>query len=460
MPPQGHAFISIKRSTLAVDWSWQQAAPGRKRLWAKTNVPTLRQTVQNHLPRLEEAAELRDRKSIDKFVASIVNALNAGVDASTLWSNPPPRSISGFDQECKGMCAEVQQLRRRWQQTGEDEDYEAYRQARNGKGRLIQKVLRSTHRQRVEDAATSQSGLWNLVKWAKNRHNTTSACTPALNARTSYTEDRESSAQGSPEQSSGLCKLHDACLQLGYCPAHFKESITVVLRNQGKGDYSQPKAYRPIALLNTLGKVMGAISQTGLPISPTLTGSSQAVPGSRKLTSTEHATHPLLQRIHQAWSQGEAASLLLLDVSDAYHSVSRERLLHNLRKRRNTDLIEACKAEKTEAVGYTDDVSILVVGPTAQHNCKTLKGMHEKAGEWAKKHGSLFAPATYEQVHFTRDPKRTAHALRLMHATIQASPSCRYLGIQMDTRLRWDHHREKVEARGTERLSALSAGVL
>ncbi|RYP01304.1 hypothetical protein DL766_004706 [Monosporascus sp. MC13-8B] len=404
MPPQGHAFISIKRSTLAVDWSWQQAAPGRKRLWAKTNVPTLRQTVQNHLPRLEEAAELRDRESIDKFVASIVNALNAGVDASTLWSNPPPRSISGFDQECKGMCAEVQQLRRRWQQTGEDEDYEAYRQARNGKGRLIQKVLRSTHRQRVEDAATSQSGLWNLVKWAKNRHNTTSACTPALNARTSYTEDRESSAQGSPEQSSGLCKLHDACLQLGYCPAHFKESITVVLRNQGKGDYSQPKAYRPIALLNTLGKVMGAISQTGLPISPTLTGSSQAVPGSRKLTSTEHATHPLLQRIHQAWSQ--------------------------------------------------------VVGPTAQHNCKTLKGMHEKAGEWAKKHGSLFAPATYEQVHFTRDPKRTAHALRLMHATIQASPSCRYLGIQMDTRLRWDHHREKVEARGTERLSALSAGVL
>ncbi|KAG9229502.1 hypothetical protein BJ875DRAFT_193500 [Amylocarpus encephaloides] len=31
----------------------------------------------------------------------------------------------------------------------------------------------------------------------------------------------------------------------------------------------------------------------------------------------------------------------------------------------------------------------------------------------------------------------TTHPLRLPHATINASPSCRYLGIQMDSRLRW-----------------------
>ncbi len=67
-------------------------------------------------------------------------------------------------------------------------------------------------------------------------------------------------------------------------------------------------------------------------------------------------------------------------------------------------------------------------------------------------------PAKYELVHFTRDPKaNSTHALRLPHATIPASPSCRYLGIQMDTKLRWDYHREKVEANATKRLSALSA---
>ena len=123
------------------------------------------------------------------------------------------------------------------------------------------------------------------------------------------------------------------------------------------------------------------------------------------------------------------ASLLLLDVSGAYDNVSRERLLHNLRKRRvcqniiawvasflsgrsttlklqeytapsrpietgipqgsrlspilylfyNADLIEACKTEETEAVGYIDDASTLAVGQSAQRNCKTLKLIHRKA---------------------------------------------------------------------------------
>ena len=56
-----------------------------------------------------------------------------------------------------------------------------------------------------------------------------------------------------------LHKLFNACLQEGYFPAHFKESITVVLRKPGKDDYTQPKSYKPIALLNTLGKALEAI---------------------------------------------------------------------------------------------------------------------------------------------------------------------------------------------------------
>src|SRR5205807_2653760 len=80
------------------------------------------------------------------------------------------------------------------------------------------------------------------------------------------------------------------------------------------------------------------------------------------------------------------------------------------------------------------------------------------AQKWAEQHGSQFAPAKYELVHFTRDPTiSVTHSLRLPQATIKASPSCRYLGIQMDSKLRWDYHRENVEAKATKRLSALSA---
>ncbi|KFZ04770.1 hypothetical protein V502_09996, partial [Pseudogymnoascus sp. VKM F-4520 (FW-2644)] len=244
----------------------------------------------NQLSQAPSATELQDKESIDEYVRSIINALNAGIDASTPWSNPSPHSIPGLDQECKDICAEVQQLRRR-------------------KGRHIQKTLRNTHRQRVEEASASESGLWKLVKWAKNRHTTASTCTPTLmkpdgelahqaeekaetlrqsffplplRADLSDINEHEypqpiecpeitpqeimkavrraapNKAPGTDDITNGvlhqtldillpsLHKLFNACLQLGYCPAHFKETITVALRKPGKDDYSQPKS-RPEA---------------------------------------------------------------------------------------------------------------------------------------------------------------------------------------------------------------------
>lgn len=40
-----------------------------------------------------------------------------------------------------------------------------------------------------------------------------------------------------------LQSLYNACLQLHYCPQHFRESITVTLRKPGKSDYGQLKSY-------------------------------------------------------------------------------------------------------------------------------------------------------------------------------------------------------------------------
>ena len=93
----------------------------------------------------------------------------------------------------------------------------------------------------------------------------------------------------------------------------------------------------------------------------------------------------------------------------------------------NADLIEACKTDDTEAVGYIDDVSILAIGPSAPSNCKTLKRIHAKAEDWATKHGSKFAPAKYELVHFTRDPRaNSTHALPHDYQGLPFVPISRY----------------------------------
>ena len=50
--------------------------------------------------------------------------------------------------------------------------------------------------------------------------------------------------------------LFNACVKLGYHPKVFKRANTVVLRKPKKNDYTNLKAYRLIALLNTIEKAL------------------------------------------------------------------------------------------------------------------------------------------------------------------------------------------------------------
>ena len=46
------------------------------------------------------------------------------------------------------------------------------------------------------------------------------------------------------------------CIDLGYWPNHFKKSTMIIISKPNKLSYDSPKSFRPIALLNTLGKLI------------------------------------------------------------------------------------------------------------------------------------------------------------------------------------------------------------
>jgi hypothetical protein len=50
--------------------------------------------------------------------------------------------------------------------------------------------------------------------------------------------------------------LAQASWKLGYIPRKLKSAITVVLQKPGKPSYKYTKAWRPIILLSTLGKLI------------------------------------------------------------------------------------------------------------------------------------------------------------------------------------------------------------
>ncbi|KAM0724065.1 hypothetical protein Q7P37_000245 [Cladosporium fusiforme] len=234
--------------------------------------------------------------------------------------------------------------------------------------------------------------------------------------------------------------------------------------------------------------------------------------GGRKLRSTEHALHMIIERIYKAWNsgRGKVASLLLLDVSGAFDNVSHERLLHNLRTRRvdekmvlwitsflgqrqtritmddftseeyaintgvpqgsplspilyifyNAGLLETCELDQgTTATGYIDDAAILACGDTTSETCEKLKLALEKAQHWASTHASKFAPDKFQLTHFTRSRTRfdTEKEIETEWESILPSTTCKYLGVVMDQKLNWKSHIEEIRRKVSKSVNALAS---
>jgi ribonuclease HI len=298
-------------------------------------------------------------------------------------------------------------------------------------------------------------------------------------------------------------------------PQHFKKSTTVVLRKPGKDNYTMAKSYRPIALLNTVGKTLDAILARRISY---VAEAYQLLPtnhlGGRKATSTEHAAHLLIESIYASRPLSSAhhiSTILSLDVSGAFDYVSHIRLQHNLRKRQldpklvkligsflqhrtttlhfdnytskpfhtntgipqgsplspilylfyNADLLESCNDKElgTSAIGYIDDINIIVHGVTAEENCAKLKAIYTKCQEWERRHASKFNPSKYCLLHIARGQKRvpTYPLILPEREPLHPSSCCRFLGIILDSKLNWNQYIQHIQARATRSLTALAS---
>ncbi len=94
-----------------------------------------------------------------------------------------------------------------------------------------------------------------------------------------------------------LLPLYNAYWTLGYHSKLFRESKTTVLRKPAKGDYTQPKVYRPIALLNTLGKALESTMASRISFAAEEFDllPRRHMGGGRKARGTEHGLQVLLE---------------------------------------------------------------------------------------------------------------------------------------------------------------------
>ena len=307
-----------------------------------------------------------------------------------------------------------------------------------------------------------------------------------------------------------LAHLFTACLQIGHHPTPFKHSTTVVVRKPDK-DYSLPEAYRPIALLNTLGKVLERIVAERISSAAEehhLLPDSQM--GARRKRSTTTALAYLTEQIHTIWNRNPkfVASMLSLDLTGAYDRVSHPRLLSNLRKARMPEwvvtyiasfltgrstqlsfsgyqsapiqtattgipqgsslspilflffaagLLAMLRSPNASSFGFVDDTNILTFSNTTEQNCRILESLHEKCLLWAHQHGASFAPDKYKLIHFSRHTKHVNLRATIDIQGVRVAPvtKLRVLGIWVDNKLRWGPHIRIVEQRGKALVASL-----
>ena len=253
-----------------------------------------------------------------------------------------------------------------------------------------------------------------------------------------------------------LGPYYHATFELKFYPPGWKYSTTAVLRKADKPDYSPPKAYRPIMLLNTIAKILSSIVAEDL---VHLSETHNLLPtnhfGGRLGRST---TDSLMLAVHwtfEKWRKGLVVSGLFLDISGAFLNAVISRLIHNLRRQQipieytewitqcmtgrktilmfddyksepfevingldqgdppssvlygfyNADLIEPSRDPNELKSAFVDDTMFFVAGQTYQENNEKLASMmtrQDGATDWSKTHNSNFKIDKFALLHLSR----------------------------------------------------------
>lgn len=309
-----------------------------------------------------------------------------------------------------------------------------------------------------------------------------------------------------------MAEVITVCWEIGYFPDRYKEAKTVVIRKPNKPSYQEPKAWRPIALLSTVGKIIETATANRLrQVAEANDLLPQEQMGFRNKRSCETALDLLTSQIKAIWEPGTyIASLLSMDISGAFDSVVPRRLLEVLKRKGlpywfvkhiesytnnrrttlvlpggesevfrtgggvpqgsplsvmlflfyNAELFDICRRPELgiSTVGFADDLSILTYSKSTALNCRKLETVNSDCMAWAKRFGIKFEPTKYDLIHFTRATKRfdTSRGIQIGEAIIAPSQQVRLLGVYLDPKLKWKAHLQQIRLKMTKHIGALS----
>jgi hypothetical protein len=300
-----------------------------------------------------------------------------------------------------------------------------------------------------------------------------------------------------------LLAVFNTCLREGTFASAWKRQ-KLVLIPKGKGTPPGPSSYRPLCMLDGAGKLLERLILQRLQesLEDEDKGLSHNQHGFRPRRSTIDAIAKVVATIRLAWQGSVKASkhvvLIALDVKNAFNTANWEQTLNALveigapvhivrlvesyftervleyecmgkKCQRNVSagvpqgsvlgpalwnamydgLLKIPLPEEATLVAFADDVAVLVTAKTTQLLRFAAEETIRKVRRWLDSRGLELAVHKTEAVFFTRRRKLAPPKLEVDGFEVPFSRSLRYLGVQIDDKLRFAEHAEKAASKAT-----------
>lgn len=303
---------------------------------------------------------------------------------------------------------------------------------------------------------------------------------------------------------SRLLQIFTASFRIGHFPTAWKHAKVISILKPGKPP-TDPSSYRPISLLNILGKVFERTIQARLKV---FIADKHIIPpaqfGFTEGTSTEHQLLRLTNKISHGFNNNSHTAVVFLDVAKAFDKVWHAGLLFKLAKqdcpRYLLHLLHSYLNDRTFVASWMGSVSSprqiqagvpqgsvlspmlfnlytadlpplpqgVVVHLFADDNAlaatsrfsslavaKLQRGLNTVAPYYSKWKLGL-NPLKTVAVLFSK--RRVSHLPRLTLGgrNISWSKSAPYLGVILDSRFTWRHHIRHIHQRAVRKISSLA----
>ena len=302
--------------------------------------------------------------------------------------------------------------------------------------------------------------------------------------------------------SSRIVELLSACLKAGHHPRSWKEAVVCVIPKAKRADYTLAKNFRPISLLECLGKLLEKVvakiiyrEMDKYALVPTTQF------GGRNASSTLDAGLTLLHDIQAAHQSGLRTGLLLFDIQGYFDNINHERLIHlfanlgfapeltswcrsflkdrTVRLKFNgktsdpfdftvgtpqgspvspvlstiytSPILYKMREWTNASLGmYVDDGVIFACGREWDDVATTMHQGYTTCVDWLKRAGLNAEPDKTELIFFRKRGEKTDPPGHIQlplptpdtHYSVQAANHLRYLGFFFDKKLSWTYHVE------------------